>query len=275
MKKVILFFALALACVTGAIAQKQTGGEKNLEVQFAPLGGSPISIDGIRLRIFTSESSAVRLRIGLGGTKNTTVNQQEFTTAGSDGQDVTIPALYDTDKTFNFSIRPGYEIHMAGTDKLSPYVGAELFLGVKSATLDREYYGPNKTGIGAEDFALYNITRKNGSSTIGFNLVAGVDYYIADNIYLGAELGFGLMRTKTKDVETEVSSSDALLLNDDFLNRTGDFSDENGDFNQAILSDDENSVEFKTIVGDGSGAFKTFGWGPSFQSTIRLGWIFN
>ena len=75
MKKVILSMAVALACVTGANAQKQAGGEKNLEVQFAPLSESPVSISGIRLRIFNSESSAIRLGVNLGGSKSEEITQ--------------------------------------------------------------------------------------------------------------------------------------------------------------------------------------------------------
>jgi hypothetical protein len=61
MKKIIFSLAVALLTVTGANAQKQEGGEHNLEVQFAPLGGSPISVNGIRYRMFLSESGALRV----------------------------------------------------------------------------------------------------------------------------------------------------------------------------------------------------------------------
>jgi hypothetical protein len=79
MKKTILFFAFALMTMTGIFAQKQTGGEKNLEVAFAPLGGNPVSMSGIRLRLFNSEASAIRIGLFLGGstTKDVTAQAEE------------------------------------------------------------------------------------------------------------------------------------------------------------------------------------------------------
>lgn len=263
MKKVILSFALALTTVAGAFAQKQQGGEKNLEVQFAPLGGSPIGIDGIRLRLFNSDGTgAIRVRLGLGGTNDQTVNAQSYEIGNT-----TVPELYDTEKTFNFSIRPGYEMHFEGTDRLSPYVGAELIFAAGSETLIREF----QDGINATDdadpakWSTWEAERKRGTSTFGLNVVAGVDYYIADNLYLGAELGFGWQNKKYKDQEIVVS-------NEHYLQSTEAQGD--SDFSDWISIDEDNKVVVKTPVGDGEGNFKNSGWGPNYQATIRLGWLF-
>lgn len=230
MKKVILSMAVALACVTSANAQKQAGGEKNLEVQFAPLGESPMSISGIRLRIFNSESSAIRLGLNLGGS-NTEVITQETDT------EIDALELIDVDKTFDFSIRPGYEMHFAGTDRLSPYVGAELVFGMSSATseIQTQYLDDNDA-----DQVMTTIV-KGGTSTFGLNAVAGADFYFSDAIYLGAELSFGFASTKDKEVEIT------------FENPADGFKDST------------------TTLGNISGS----GWGPSTQGTIRLGWLFN
>ena len=63
MKKSILFLALALLMsIDYATAQKQVGSDKNVEFTFAPLGGNPIGIQGIRLRSFNSDGTgAIRL----------------------------------------------------------------------------------------------------------------------------------------------------------------------------------------------------------------------
>jgi hypothetical protein len=82
------------------------------------------------------------------------------------------------------------------------------------------------------------------------NLVAGTDFYFADNIYLGAELSFGFASTRQADTVTEVSDTDAYRL-------------ANG-----IPQNDD--VEFDPFL-NGSNSK----WGPDFQGTIRLGWLFN
>lgn len=275
MKKIIFVLAVALIAGTNANAQKQQGGEKNLEVQFTPLGGSPIGINGVRLRIFKSESSAIRIGFGFGGSTATTVNRQQVDALGSDNKIVVLPELYDIDKSFNFSIRPGYEMHFAGTDRLSPYVGGELIFAIGSEKLTREFNGANNADdqTKPEKFVTWEMTRKNGTTTFGLNAVAGVDFYFADNIYMGAEIGFGFQSKKYNDRETEASSADAWKYSNGengASNAQGD-----SDFDQAGWNETITAIEYTTIIGPGDGKFKDFGWGPSFQSTIRLGWLFN
>jgi Putative OmpA-OmpF-like porin family len=227
MKKVILSMAVALACVTGASAQKQTGGEKNLEVQFAPLGGNPVSISGIRFRMFLDEGSAFRLGLFMGGTSSETITQL----ADSDLDD---PELIDVEKTFDFSIRPGYEKHFAGTDRLSPYVGAEILFAISNTTTEEQY---ERTEDNEE---VTTMITKGGNSTFGLNVVFGADYYFSDAIYLGAEFGFGYAGTKDKESETTYTNP----------------------------SEEEASSSTLDNV-------KSSSWGPNYQGTIRLGWLFN
>jgi len=226
MKKVILSIAIAFAAAVSADAQKQTGGEKNLEVQFAPLGGNPVSISGIRLRIFNSESSAIRIGLNVGGSSSKEITQEQ-------SNDANLIELSTTNKTFNFSIRPGYEKHFAGTDRLSPYIGGELLIGIARSTDITE------TQYGDEELQIQ--TDKSGSTTFGINAVAGTDFYFADNIYLGAEIGFGFSRTADGDNETTFENAPDGV--DDVT---------------SILNNTTNSS-----------------WGPNFQGTLRLGWLFN
>lgn len=245
MKKALLFFALILVAATGTYAQKQTGGEKNLEVQFAPLGGNPVSIAGIRMRIFNSETSAVRIGLFLGGTTDREITAQP----GETGGDTDSPELVNTDRTFSVSLRPGYEKHFAGTDRLSPYVGAEVLFTLNRQTNIEESYSTNSF-TDPDSKVLWETTTTDGSTIFGLNLVAGTDFYFADNIYLGAELGFGFASTRQRDTETSVSDLDAFRI-------------ANG------IPQDED-VEFDPIL-NGSNS----GWGPNVQGTLRLGWLFN
>jgi hypothetical protein len=59
------------------------------------------------------------------------------------------------------------------------------------------------------------------------------------------------------------------------------------DFYQATWNAENTAIEYQTIIGPGEVGFdvdgtpyltnsptKNSGWGPNFQSTIRLGWLF-
>lgn len=235
MKKAILFFALALATVTGVYAQKQTGGEKNLEVQFAPLGGNPVSMGGIRFRLFNSATSAIRIGLFLGGSSNTDI------TAQPDEVNPGSPELTEVDKNFTVSIRPGYEKHFEGTERLSPYIGGELLFSMTSKTNESQSWDSlfNATTFEYGAPAVGTTTTKDGSTTFGVNLVAGTDFYFANSIYLGAEIGFGFSMTTNKD--SEITYEGPL---------------------------DPDPID-PTING------KSSTWGPNYQGTLRLGWLFN
>ena len=244
MKKTILFCALALA-TSGLFAQKQTGGEKNLEVQFTPLGDAPVSIAGLRFRMFNSEASAFRLSINVGGSTDAVVTEQPGVSGAPDEDR---PELYDTDKSFTFSIAPGYEKHFEGTDRLSPYVGAEVAFETTTLTSTSEAW--DGTNTDPLDGAVWESTLTTGTTSFGLNLVAGTDFYFADNIYLGVEVGFGFAKTNVKDSEFEVSDLDR--------------------FRAANEIPDDTAVEFDPIINGSASA-----WGTNAQGTIRLGWLFN
>jgi opacity protein-like surface antigen len=273
MKKVVLFIALVATSVAGAQAQKFQGGEKNLEVEFNPFGGSPIGMNGLRFRMFNSESSAIRIGFNIGGTNNNEVYSQQDKTEGSDGAVVILPELNQSMQTFNFAIRPGYEMHFAGTDRLSPYVGAELMYAMQSSTTTREFHNANNADDQSkpENWQTWDMTVKNGSSMFGLNALAGVDFYFVDNFYLGAEINLGFHNTSYKDRETTAGNEDAW--------KYSEAAQLDPDFYQATWNAENTAIEYQTIIGPGNpleatSPTKTSGWGPNFQSTIRLGWLF-
>ncbi|MFN2430938.1 MAG: hypothetical protein ABR574_13040, partial [Cryomorphaceae bacterium] len=190
MKKVLLIAVAALFAASAAQSQdvyKQTGGEKNLEVLFAPLGGSPIGINGIKFRTFTSATTAIRGEVFLGF--NSSADKRLETDSEGDEQE-----LKDSESAFDISVNIGIENHFAGTDRLSPYVGVVGIVGFSNSTEKSEFL----SGTDIEEG-----TTKNGSLSFGANAVAGCDFYFADNIYIGAELGFGALFTTEFDTKQE------------------------------------------------------------------------
>lgn len=202
MKKLFLSLGITLMCFFPLLAQessdseestlKAEAGSRNLEVQFAPLGGNPISIGGIRYRAFLTNEMAYRANIFLGYTSGSTVTQQE-----ANG----VPELRNRNSTLTINIRPGIEMHFSGTKRLSPYVGAELDLAYQSNTTVNEIQNPADPA----DNAVYELTTKNnnGFFRLGLNGVAGADYYFSNKIYMGTEIGFGLSYQSNSTIKNE------------------------------------------------------------------------
>lgn len=230
MKKIFLLAAAALLIGGTANAQdvfKQQGGEQNIEVQFTPLGGSPIGIDGIRYRNFTSATKAFRAEVFLGFQSST-----DISLGGSEGE----TELATGESSFDISIAAGIENHWAGTDRLSPYWGYVGSLGFGNERQTQEYV------TNVDDDVEKLVESSQGSLTVGVTGVVGVDYYFADNIYVGAEVGFGIQYMMMFDENIETPGSDS-----------------DGDF----------QIDESTAPGGNE-----FGVGPVAQGSIRLGFLF-
>lgn len=200
MKKSILTLALlAAAAVAQAQDFKPVDGSKNLEFQFAPLGGSPIGISGLRYRQFMNPTTAIRANVFLGFMSKSTITQDADSDAGD-------KELKDKESSFEFNLRPGFEKHFEGTDRLSPYVGAELDINFRTTSKTEQEQD-------FEDNVLETkTTNEGGAIRFGLNGVAGFDYYFAKHLYFGAELGLGLsmnnpMKTKVEREGKSVESS--------------------------------------------------------------------
>lgn len=195
MKKPILSFLLVVTVLV-AFAQtdtddsyKQYAGAKSLEVQFAPLGGTPISIGGLRFRSFTTANSAWRLNAFLGFNNITNKNNVN----DANGDEVT---LKNVTSAFTLNISPGIETHFPGTKRLSPYYGVEAILGFRSRTDKAETFDIDGTTV------ITNKTKNQGNDgyfRLGTNALLGADFYFSKNIYLGTEVGLGLQLTRQFD----------------------------------------------------------------------------
>ncbi len=156
---------------------KPEAGAWNAEVNVSPLGSSPVSINYIRLRRFNSPDEAFRLGLSLGGRFESTSDDINF-------------------RTVEISIIPGFEKHFPGTDRLSPYVGGELDLTLKTSSVK----GDDITDItGAWDTAGTEQAFFRGA----LNAVAGVDFYLARRLYMGTEFGFGFEVINIHDIEID------------------------------------------------------------------------
>lgn len=200
MKKLMLIAVFAGVATIASAQFKPKGGEKTLEVNFAPLGGSPVSINGIKVRSFVDETTAYRL--GLNINYASTKTRSGTTADGS-------TEMYDKSSILGITLQPGIEKHMSGTNRLSPYMGAILDIGFQSSSDVNEYEGATAN-------AIETVTTKgtNGFFRIGANAVAGADYYISNKVYMGVELGYGLQLVNNATITTENSAAGSPKVDD-------------------------------------------------------------
>ena len=196
-------FLLSLSCLVtmSAWSQKQAGGEKNLEVQFAPFSENPVSVSGIRFRKFNAAgNSAWRINLMIEAFSVNTIKQQAILATVP-----MTPELTHDSSSLTVAIAPGYEKHFPGTGNLSPYWGAELAFIMATTNEEEMFEDPNAAG------ATYTVTTKNenGGTGFGINLLAGCDFYFAKSIYLGIEFGYGFVTASASDIDYSTTEPNA------------------------------------------------------------------
>ena len=287
-----MFMASGIAlCLSAVQAQdfKQKGGDNNLQLLFAPFGSNPISLnEGITYRRFLKDGSmAVRLSLSVSSSKETDVLQQSddtlsFPTSvfyngpfpGGANFDLITGMNPETNlvtKESGFSIRPGFEKHLAGTERLSPYFGAEIVFSSSKTKISRDTivvsdFTATVTDTLSDDVTIsapwktQSLGTTYGSKTFGVNLIAGMDYYFTKNLSLGAEFGFGFYSTKYTDYD-----SDYLKVTD----------------TAPVVGPDPNGVSSATVTHSTTVESnpslkrgKDSGFGPVVTARIKLGWLF-
>jgi hypothetical protein len=223
MKKSLLILTALFGMASISNAQEETykpvTGMTSLELTFNPsaifnasntgnmFGLSSIGglNQGVKYRNWMSESVAYRGTFLL-GLKNSSV---PFTVQNSAGDDVDVKDSYFE---WAIQIRPGVERHFSGTKRLSPYVGSELIIGYGSNTYKHER-------LDATD-AIVEDVRKNDATqaawtyangfTGGLGLIAGFDYYIAKDLYLGLEMNYAFIFNQANKIKTEINGQDPV-----------------------------------------------------------------
>ncbi|OFY64547.1 MAG: hypothetical protein A3H98_01105 [Bacteroidetes bacterium RIFCSPLOWO2_02_FULL_36_8] len=185
---------------------KPGSGDKSIELQFAPLSGSPVGINGLQFRMF-SGTSAYRANLFIGMTSEGKVHYDDNSTDSL--------KLEDTESSFTFGLTPGIEFHMAGTDRLSPYCGVVVDFGMKTST--------SKTQTKSKKIDTMTETGKDGWLRIGLNAPCGFDWYFTKHAYLGAELGFGFAMTSKSTIKRSTDAEGAVAPRDEEQGSTLNF----------------------------------------------------
>ena len=267
MKKLMFTLAICSLVFSSAQAQKQLGGEHNVEVNLTPFGNSPVDGTTIKYRNFLNDDAAFRVSLTVGSTSGTYAFWQE----GEELGDPVSPQLNMETANTVFGIAPGYEIHFSGTDNLSPYFGIEAYYMMGSRTDMIESWGPNDLdNVGQPDvYVTWELTNKQAYSSMGLNLLFGADYYFSDAIYVGFEAGLGFGTTSFGN--HEIGTSDLTAFNIQF----------NGAFDPttagaAVADSFVGELPFNVLEGDIFYDYYEQGYTyPNNVSTTTIGNVFN
>ena len=190
---------MGVVMTQSTFAQKPADSKFSLETELN-LAGTTITAPGIKLRYFMSETMAIRFGFDYGSSKDS-YNPSD---SGSTGT--------WTESGSGMAISPGIEFHMAGTDRLSPYAGFGISIGM----------GSNSTeGSNAVDAWTYMDGISSSSempwSSFGWGLIAGADYYFADSFYAGVELSLGgnTVTYKEGDTSSTVAGTTTTTTSDE------------------------------------------------------------
>lgn len=182
MKKILVTLFVFAGMTVSAQEFKPQVGSFMLETGFSPFSnsGDNIHLQGGEIRAIYLPSENLGIRLGVGF--------DSFTRKLDNGE--TGNSWEETiEKENSFSITPGVFYMFEGTDRLTPYVGAEFIFASESnnTTVERENYKLETENGGA----MFN--------TLGFGVFAGFNYYFSKNIYVGAEIGIDMKNTSYKN----------------------------------------------------------------------------
>ncbi|AKD02640.1 hypothetical protein POKO110462_09065 [Pontibacter korlensis] len=134
---------------------------------------------GLKLRKFTSESTALRYGV---------YTSYDHSKLSGDARHSNLLV----------SFAPGFEKHFAGTKRFSPYLGLTMPLSVRGAR-----YKSDLVVVKGSTSESYLDNNNRSYFGVRLNGLAGVDFYIAKNFYVGFEAGVGIGYRKYSDVEVE------------------------------------------------------------------------
>lgn len=197
MKKLVLL-AGAVVVSSSLFAQKPSSDVKySLEgnLNYDATNGMKWNAPNLRMRYFVNDNFAARVQIGLGdgvtpSSENYTYTENPDGTGAKGTQKISRSAI---------NLGLGAEYHLSGTTKMSPYFYGGLNFGTGSYNETWD----NSDGTGYVSGLTKEI--KAGISSFGLGLGAGFDYYIAENIYLGLEMGLNWGKYSEKD--TNISTT--------------------------------------------------------------------
>ncbi len=199
MKKLMFTLALSALVTMGVQAQKQMGGEHNVEVSFTPFSGSPIDGSTIKYRNFMDDDKAFRLSLTMSNSSDVHAYMQ-------DGEISERRSCQPAIEHQHQVLQPSESLLVTKSTStewttLSPYIAFECLSSLENDRRPQEFWYAGEV----KDFwrrlvsptirRMDHVGNEQGFTRVGLNILFGADYYFSDAIYLGFEAGLGFSRT--------------------------------------------------------------------------------
>ena len=163
----------------------------------------------LRMRYFVNDNIAARVQFGFGDGSPTPSKESYTLYENGDGTGAT--GTVDINRgSWNSQI--GAEYHLTGNDKMSPYFFGGVLFGKGSYEETWATAGVDQNGDYTYDATIKSAGITAGSSSFGWTLGAGLDYYVAENLYLGLEMGLQAASVKYTDVTTDITFADNTTM---------------------------------------------------------------
>jgi outer membrane protein W len=196
MKKLAILVG-ALVLTGSTFAQRPVDANPfSLEGGLSFNAGNTFSAPSLRLRYFAADNIAGRLGVQYNSTSET-INHYGI---GADFLPSADSLGTEVNKSSMTWLSIGGSYHFSQLDRLSPYVALDVMIGMGSNNATWTDFD----GVGYDKGESASGNSK--MSGLGLNLAAGFDYYFAENVFIGAELGFMYMSTTDKGGEFTYTS---------------------------------------------------------------------
>jgi len=159
------------------------------------INGNP----AIQIRKFIKPNIAIRAGFGL-TSFNIETNQVDSLGAARQSYDSTY-------KRTDFFLQPAIEYHFKGTKRLDPFVGAGFTIGTVGS-VDQEVSRVLTDTTGSSSISRnYDLP---GGFTFGANLIIGFNYFVAEQLAIGAEYQLGFVSQRSGGDYTIVTREDPI-----------------------------------------------------------------
>lgn len=151
----------------------------------------------LRFRYFATEKLALRATFGMENTNSTSTFTSLPNNTGAEGTYMA--------KSTVWNLAIGAEYHVAGTDKISPFIAFDVVYGAGKNIIDAE----NATSSAYQ--ANYKRDTESPVKRIGAALMGGMDYNFSSAFYLGGEIGVQVT-SMTRGAGETVTTSNGVTV---------------------------------------------------------------
>lgn len=181
--------------------------KSTLEAGLNLSSGATVVYPQIRYRYFVNDAFALRAVMDLATQSEVERVYQNENFTGNEGT--------KTVSTRSLGLQTGFEYHPYGTKRLSPYFG--LTVGLTFGR-DKEVWKDYNDTLGIPGTGFYDF-QTNAEIKAPFfafqtGAVAGLDFYLIENLYMGVEMNWNFVARNNNATELSYSDANGISLNE-------------------------------------------------------------